>query len=80
MVLESSMVKKGVNKKEMRNPQMHCPNPDCVDDYCHGDCLTLTEKSDDCCGNSLGNQQGTEESRPFRERREEYISKILECN
>ena len=27
----------------MTKPQMHCANPDCVDDSCHGECLTSTE-------------------------------------
>ena len=46
------MVKKGVNKKEMKNPQMHCPNPNCVDDNCHGECIVVAMPTDDCPVNS----------------------------
>ena len=52
------MVKIGVNKKEMKNPQMHCPNPNCVDDNCHGECLISTAQSDDYCQKSHDSTQG----------------------
>jgi hypothetical protein len=64
----------------MTTPRMHCANPNCVDDNCHGECLTLTAESDDCCGNSCGCSQEAEESPPFQERREEYIAGIIRCN
>jgi hypothetical protein len=33
-----------VNKREMTTPKMHCDNPTCVDDDCHGECLALIGK------------------------------------
>ena len=27
----------------MKTPHMHCTNPDCVEDNCRGECLTLTD-------------------------------------
>ena len=46
----------------MTNPHMHCPNPNCVDDDCHGECLKQNEKLDDGCGSSSGYHEEIEEN------------------
>jgi hypothetical protein len=46
----------------MTTSHMHCPNPDCVDDNCHGECLKQNEKPDDCCSSSCGCYEEIEEN------------------
>ena len=45
----------------MTNPPMHCVNPNCVDDNCHGECRDQNEKLKDIYGNSFGFSLETEE-------------------
>ena len=46
----------------MTNPRLHCPNPDCVDDNCHGECQKQNEKLDDRCESSCGCYEEIEEN------------------
>ena len=51
----------------MTTSRMHCPNPDCVDDNCHGECQKQNEKLDDCCESSCGCYEEIEENTAYCE-------------
>lgn len=51
----------------MKNPQMHCTNPNCVDDNCHGECREQNENFKDCCGSSGGCDRETGEETVYCE-------------
>ncbi len=46
----------------MKTSHMHCPNPICVDDNCHGECQQENQKPDDSCGSSYGCHEQVEEN------------------